>query len=116
MAKVRYVIGFERNPAVLELLQEQYSQRREIDRDLGIDCTVRFFTLDYAGSDSNRSSIQYDYGSFSEVQEAQDKRLADPRWLLHRRNQESFALSKGEAIPTGKQRHPLRRQCLLRTS
>ncbi len=81
MAKVRHVIGFERNPAVLELLQEQYSQRREIDRDLGIDCTVRFFTLDYAGSDSNRSSIQYDYGSFSEVQEAQDKRLADPRWL-----------------------------------
>ena len=62
------------------MLQEQYSQRREIDRDLGIDCTVRFFTLDYAGSDSNRSPIQYDYASFSEVQEAQEKRLADPRW------------------------------------
>ncbi len=80
MAKVRYIIGFERDPAVIQLLQEQYSQRREIDRDLGINCTVRFFTLDYAGSDSNRASIQYDFGSFAEIQEAQDKRIADPRW------------------------------------
>ena len=81
MAKFRYVIGFERDPAVLQVLQEQYSQRREIDRDLGIDCTVRFFTLDYAGSDSNRASIQYDFGSFAEIQEAQEKRIADPRWV-----------------------------------
>ena len=81
MAKFRHVIGFERDPAVLQLLQEQYSQRREIDRDLGIDCTVRFFTLDYAGSDSNRASIQYDFGSFAEIQEAQEKRIADPRWV-----------------------------------
>lgn len=68
MAGVRHVIGFERNPAVLQVLQEQYPQRREIDGELGINCTVRFFTFDYAGSDFNRASIQYDYGSFAEVQ------------------------------------------------
>ena len=79
MASVRHILGFERNPAVLQLLQEQYPKRREIDNELGINCTVRLFTLDYAGSVSNRASIQYDYGSFAEVQEAQDKRLADAR-------------------------------------
>ena len=80
MASVRHILGFERNPAVLQLLQEQYSTRREIDRELGINCTVRFFTLDYGGPNSDRASIQYDYLSFADVQDAQDKRLADARW------------------------------------
>ena len=72
---VRHILGFERNPAALQALQDQYRQRREIDRELGINCTVRFYTLDYGGSDSNRASIQYDYASFDEVQQAQDKRM-----------------------------------------
>ena len=78
---VRHILGFERNPAALQVLRDQYRQRREIDRELGINCTVRFYTLDYGGSDSNRASIQYDYASFDEVQQAQDKRMADGRWV-----------------------------------
>lgn len=80
MTIYRHILGFENNPEVVSLLQEQFPLRREIDRDLGIRGAPRLFTLDFGGSDFIKASAQSEFGSLAELQEAMDKRNADSRW------------------------------------
>ncbi len=78
---IRHVIGFDNsNLQVIQTLQAQYKERRQIDKNLGIQNTVRFFALQFGGSDVNRASIQYDYEDLTALQQANEKRNADARW------------------------------------
>ncbi len=77
---IRHVIGFEQNQQVIQTLQEQYKERRQIDKNLGIQCGVKFFSLQFGGADVSRASIQYDYESLAALEQANEKRNADARW------------------------------------
>ena len=78
---VRQIIGFENNPVAMDLLRENYKERREIDQELGIECSVRLFTAVFAGPNAGRMSIQYEFENMAAVEEAQAKRIANERWV-----------------------------------
>ena len=78
---VRQLIGFDNNPQVMDLLRENYAERRELDKEMGIDSTVRFFQAVFAGPMAGQMSIQYEYESLAAMEEANNKRFANPRWV-----------------------------------
>lgn len=78
---IRQVIMFENNPQVMALLQENYAERRKIDKELGNKSTVRFFTAMIAGPNSGTMSIQYEFDSLAQMEEEQARRMDNKRWV-----------------------------------
>ena len=78
---IRQIMGFENNPGAMAHLQENYAERRKIDAELGNTSTVRFFVAQIAGPNSGNMSIQYEYESLAQMEEEQNRRLTNPRWV-----------------------------------
>ena len=78
---IRQVIMFDNNPAAMTHLQEHYTERRQIDHDLGNTSTVRYFSAGIAGPTSGTMSIQYEYDTLAQMEEEQNRRLANDRWI-----------------------------------
>ena len=78
---VRQIIMFENNPRAMAHLQEHYAERRRIDAELGNTSTVRYFLAQIAGPNTGNMSIQYEYASLAQMEEEQNRRLADERWV-----------------------------------
>ena len=62
-------------------LQENYAERRRIDEELGNTSTVRYFTAQIAGPNTGNMSIQYEYESLAQMEEEQNRRMANARWV-----------------------------------
>ena len=86
---VRHIIGFENNPEALECLTKQWSERRNIDNELGVEGSVRYFVASFFGPNSGNMSIQYEYADLAAMQKANDLRNGNARW--NELNQELFA-------------------------
>ena len=80
MMTVRHVIGFENNQQAMECLNKQWSERRKIDKELGVKGTVRYFVASFFGPNSGTMSIQYEYADLAGVQRANELRNGNARW------------------------------------
>ena len=78
---VRQIIMFEGSPEAMAHLVENYAERRRIDAELGNSSTVRYFTMQIAGPNSGTMSIQYEYDSLAQMEEEQNRRAGNARWM-----------------------------------
>jgi hypothetical protein len=78
---IRQIIMFENSPEAMAHLVENYAERRKIDKELGNTSNVRFFTLGIGGPNTGGMSIQYEYESLAQMEEEQDRRNANARWM-----------------------------------
>jgi len=78
---IRQILMFENSPTAMSHLQANYAERRKLDKKLGNKSTVRFFALGIAGPSSGNMSIQYEYDSLAQMEEEQNRRNADKRWM-----------------------------------
>ena len=78
---IRQIIMFESSPEAMAHLTENYEERRRIDAELGNKSTVRFFTMQIAGPNSGTMSIQYEYASLAQMEDEQNKRMGNARWV-----------------------------------
>ena len=92
---VRQIIMFDNNQAAMTHLQENYAERREIDKELGNTSTVRYFMAAFAGPNSGTMSIQYEYDSLAQLEEEQNRRFANDRW-----NELNAGLADAGFVPT----------------
>jgi hypothetical protein len=72
---------FENSPEAMAHLTENYAERRKIDAELGNTSTVRYFTMQIAGPSTGTMSIQYEYDSLAQMEEEQNRRLGNARWM-----------------------------------
>ena len=78
---IRQVMMFDNSPEAMAHLVENYAERRKLDAELGNTSTVRFFTMQIAGPNSGTMSIQYEYDSLAQMEEEQNRRMSNARWL-----------------------------------
>jgi len=78
---IRQIIMFESSPEAMAHLVENYEERRRIDAELGNTSTVRFFTMQIAGPNSGTMSIQYEYASLAQMEDEQNNRMGNARWV-----------------------------------
>ena len=78
---IRQIIMFESSPEAMAHLTENYEERRRIDAELGNKSTVRFFTMQIAGPNSGTMSIHYEYASLAQMEDEQNKRMGNARWV-----------------------------------
>jgi len=77
---VRHVIGFENNQKAMECLNKQWSERRKIEKDLGVKGTVRYFVASFFGATSGTMTIQYEYADLATLEKANNLRNGNARW------------------------------------
>ncbi len=86
---IRHVLGFANNQQAMDCLHKQWSERRNIDNELGVEGSVRYFIGSFFGPNSGNMSIQYEYEDLAAMQRANDLRNGNARW--NELNQELFA-------------------------
>ena len=63
-----------------QVLLDLYKDFREVDRELDIECEVRYVVSIYAGERSGSRAIVYSYPDEAHAWDAQVKRQANPRF------------------------------------
>ena len=76
---VRHVIGFENNQDAMQCLLKQWTERRNIESELGVECTTRYFVASFFGPNSGTVTIQYEYADLAAMQKAIDIRNDNAR-------------------------------------
>ena len=77
---IRQVLMFDNNPQAMAHLQENYAERRKIDKELGNSSSVRYFVAQIAGPNTGTMFIQYEYESLAQMEAEQTRRLENARW------------------------------------
>ncbi len=86
---VRHILGFENNQEAMQCLHQQWAERRNIESELGVECTTRYFVDSFFGANSGTMTVQYEYADLAAMQKATDLRSGNAR--LTELNQELIA-------------------------